>query len=168
MEVNEELSRELEEAIRRSNTVIYRRGQALLAEMGISNPQFNTLLALYEFGPLTMGDLGKHLFTACSTATDLADRLERDGLVERIRDSKDRRIVRMHLLTKGKKMVEVMMNERYRFLEEVLADYTDDEHRLILESVKHLIDRVERTDKTYPVELEAVRNIKKKLILSPS
>lgn len=168
MEVNEELSRELEEAIRRSNTVIYRRGQALLVEMGISNPQFNTLLALYEFGPLTMGDLGKHLFTACSTATDLADRLERDGLVERIRDSKDRRIVRMHLLSKGRTIVDVVMNERYRFLEEVLVEYTSEEHRAILESLKRLIERVERTDKTHPVDVEAVQIVKKKLILSPS
>ncbi|AGA70514.1 transcriptional regulator [Desulfitobacterium dichloroeliminans LMG P-21439] len=157
MEINEELSRELEEDIRRSNTVISRRGQALLAEMGISNPQFNTLLALYEFGPLTMGDLGKHLFTACSTATDLADRLERFGLVERKRDARDRRIVRMHLLAKGRKTVEVVMNERYRFLKEVLTEYTSEEHETMLESLKRLIERVERIDKANPVELENVK-----------
>ncbi len=166
METNKALSRELEEAIRRSNMVIYRRGQALLAEMGISNPQFNTLLALYEMGPLTMGDLGKHLFAACSTATDLADRLEREGMVERIRDSRDRRIVRMHLLPRGKKVVELVINDRYSFLQEVLTEYTPEEHKIMLDSLKRLIERVEKADKANPVDLEIIREVKSRVILS--
>jgi len=161
MEVSEALAKELEEAFRRSNTIIYRRGQALLAEMGISNPQFNTLLALYEFGPLTMGDLGKYLYTACSTATDLADRLEREGLVERIRDSKDRRIVRMHLLEKGRQIVEVILQERYRLLEEVLAECQPAEQQHIVNILKGLIYKLEQADRTYPVNLENVQDLKK-------
>lgn len=168
METNKALSRELEEAIRRSSMVVHRRGQALLAEMGISNPQFNTLLALYEMGPLTMGDLGKHLFAACSTATDLADRLEREGMVERIRDSKDRRIVRMHLLPRGKRVVELIINDRYSFLQEVLIEYTPEEHKIMLDSLKRLIERVERADEAQPVNLEIVREMKNKMILSIS
>lgn len=168
METNKVLCRELEEAIRRSNTVIFRRSQALLAEMGISNPQFNTLLALYEMGPLTMGELGKHLFAACSTATDLADRLEGEGMVERIRDSRDRRIVRMHLLPRGRKVVELVINDRYSFLEEVLKEYTPDEHQIMLDSLERLIERVEKADQAKPVDLEAVREMKNKMILSIS
>lgn len=146
MEKIQELSRELEEAIRRSNTVIFRRGRSILAEMGVSNPQFNALLMLKDFGPLTMGELCKHLFTACSTATDLADRLERDGFVERVRDSKDRRIVRMHILPKGEDVVELVINERQRFLDRVLHEYKSEEQVHILESLKLLADRMASID----------------------
>lgn len=163
MEKIQELSRELEEAIRRSNTVIYRRGRSILTEMGISNPQFNALLTLNEFGPLTMGELCKHLVTACSTATDLADRLERDGLVERVRDPKDRRIVRMHMLPKGEKVVDLVINERLRFLDKVLLEYSSEEHALVLEGLELLADQMERLDKVHPVQQVEVAGMKKRV-----
>ncbi|MBP1760099.1 MAG: transcriptional regulator [Firmicutes bacterium] len=163
MEVTQGLSRQLEEAIRRSNTVIYRRGRSILAEMGISNPQFNALLTLNEFGPLTMGELCKHLLTACSTATDLADRLERDGLVERVRDSKDRRIVRMHMLSKGEDVVELVISERRRFLDKVLLEFKSEEQAQALESFELLADRMECLDKDHPVQFVEVKDIKKRV-----
>lgn len=164
MENSQELSRELEEALRRSNNVIYRRGRSILAEMGISNPQFNALLTLKEFGPLTMGELCKHLFTACSTATDLADRLERDGLVERVRDVKDRRIVRMNLLPRGEEVVSAVISERRHFLDKVLREYKTEEHIALLESLGLLAERLERLDKAHPVQVE-VAEVKKKVNL---
>lgn len=157
MEKIRELSREFEEAIRRSNTVIYRRDRSILTERGISNPQFNTLLTLKEFGPLTMGELCRHLLTACSTATDLADRLERAELVERVRDSKDRRIVRMHLLPKGKDVVNRIIDERRRFLGRVLQEYRLEEQELVLENLERLAGRMEDLDKAHPLQqLEVV------------
>jgi len=76
------LPQQLEETIRRANTILFKRGRSILINRDISALQFNALLTIREFGPLTMGDLCKHLFTACSTATDLADRMERSNLVE--------------------------------------------------------------------------------------
>lgn len=163
MEKIHALSYELEEVIRRANGIISRRGRSILAEMGISNSQFNALLTLKEFGPLTMGELCKHLFTACSTATDLADRLEREGLVERIRDSKDRRIVRMHLLSKGEEVVEAVMNERQYFLDKVLQEYSSEEQASLLEGFVLLAHRMERIDKDYPIQLLESIEAKKKV-----
>jgi DNA-binding MarR family transcriptional regulator len=163
MEKIHELSRELEEAIRRSNIVINRRGRFVHSEMGISTPQFNALLTLKEFGALTMGDLCKHLFTACSTATDLADRLERDELVERMRDSKDRRIVRIRLLPKGENAVEAVIRERRRFLDKILEDYKSEERAPLLEALELLADRMELLDKTHPIQFTEASEEKKKV-----
>lgn len=159
----QELGRGLEEAIRRSNIVIYRRDRSILTEMGISNPQFIALLTLNEFGPLTMGELCKHLMTACSTATDLADRMERDGLVERVRDSKDRRIVRMNMLSKGKVVVDLVINERRRFLEKVLLEYKSEEHAMLLASLKLFADRMEGLDVAHPVQQIEATVLKQRL-----
>lgn len=141
------LKKGLEETLRQANTVIYKRGRSILASMEVSSPQFNALLELQEFGPLTMGELCKHLFMACSTATDLADRMERMGLVERKRDDKDRRVVRMHLLAKGVEVVNTVIAERQRFIGEVLQAYTEEEYTQLYSSLKLLVERMDGVDK---------------------
>lgn len=144
MEKLQELSEGLEKAIRRANTTMYRRGRSILSELGISDSHLNVLLILEELGPLTMGELCKQVFTACSTATDLAIRLERDELVERIRDDKDRRVVRMHLLPKGRKIVQDYIRERQHFLEAVLEESPSKEYIAVLETLEGFAERMER------------------------
>ncbi|ODA41448.1 MarR family transcriptional regulator [Desulfosporosinus sp. BG] len=143
MAPTEELTKQLEEALRRANTILYKRGRSILIGMEISALQFNALLTIREFGPLTMGDLGKHLFVACSTATDLVDRMERASLVERVRDNKDRRVVRLHLLTRGDEALDAVIRERQSFLGAVLKNYTDEEYVDLLRRLELLTQRME-------------------------
>ncbi|AHF07993.1 MarR family winged helix-turn-helix transcriptional regulator [Desulfitobacterium metallireducens] len=143
MEKLQELSEGLEKAIRRAHTNMYRRGRSLFSKTGISDSQFSVLLALEELGPLTMGELCKQIFTACSTATDLANRLERDELVERIKDDKDHRVVRMHLLPKGKKIVQDYIQERQHFLEAVLEESPSNEYIALLETLEGFAERMD-------------------------
>jgi len=147
-----ELSQRMEEAVRLSNYVIFHRGRSILNELGISNAQFGALLVLYEYGPLTMGELCKHLITACSTATDLADRMEREGLVERVRDSKDRRVIRMHLLDKGQKVVAAVIKERHYFFQKVLLEYGEEERIRILEGMERFVERMKALDEVTEVQ----------------
>ena len=139
----EDLPKQLEETIRRANTILFKRGRSILIGREISALQFNALLTIREFGPLTMGDFCKHLFTPCSTATDLADRMERAKLVERVRDKKDRRMVRLHLLPRGEAVLNEVITERQTFLGEVLKDYTDEEYVELLRSLELLEHRME-------------------------
>lgn len=143
----EEVTKQIEERLRQSNTVIYKRGRSILTGMNISSPQFNALLTLQEFGPLTMGELCKHLFMACSTATDLADRLEKGGLVERRRDDRDRRVVRMHLLPAGEDVVGIVIEERQRFLGKVLERYSEEEYMNLLQILGVLAEKMELAEK---------------------
>ncbi|TGE39597.1 MarR family transcriptional regulator [Desulfosporosinus fructosivorans] len=143
MAPTEDLPKQLEETIRRANTILFRRGRSILIGREISALQFNALLSIREFGPLTMGDLGKHLFVACSTATDLADRMERAKLVERARDEKDRRVVRMHLLPQGEEVLNEVIAERQSFIGEVIKDYTDEEYEELMRSLELLEHRME-------------------------
>ncbi|MDQ7093908.1 MarR family transcriptional regulator [Desulfosporosinus sp. PR] len=143
MAPTEELTKQLEETLRRANTVLFKRGRSILIGMEISALQFNALLCIREFGPLTMGELGKHLFVACSTATDLADRMERAQLVERVRDNNDRRVVRLHLLSKGDHVLDAVIAERQSFIGKVLRDYSGQEYEELYRSVDLLAQRME-------------------------
>lgn len=144
------VTKSLEVMFRRVNTVIYKRGRSILAGMQVSTLQFNALLTLREFGALTMGELSKYLFIASSTATDLADRLQKSGFVERAQDHKDRRLVRVNLLPKGEDVVSLVIMERQVFLGEVLKEYSDRE-RVDLQNVLELLAaRIEKVDSTLP------------------
>jgi len=142
MAPTEALPKKLEETMRRANNILLKRVRSILIDREISALQFNALVTLREFGPLTMGELGKHLFTACSTATDLADRMERVKLVERIRDEKDRRVVRMHLLPRGDEVLDEVIAERQSFIGEVIKDYTQEEYVELLRSLELLERRM--------------------------
>ncbi|NTV78684.1 MAG: MarR family transcriptional regulator [Clostridiales bacterium] len=142
------LSESLEVMFRQVNTAIYKHGRSILAGIQVSALQFNALLTLKEFGSLTMGELSRYLFTACSTATDLADRLERAGFVERVRSHKDRRVVSINLLPKGEDIVNSVITERQIFLGEVLKQYSDQERDNLQDALELLTSRIERVDST--------------------
>jgi DNA-binding MarR family transcriptional regulator len=50
-------------------------------------------MSRYAQGPLTAGDLARHTGLTTGAVTGILDRLEKAGLVERFRDSSDRRKV---------------------------------------------------------------------------
>jgi len=77
---------------------------ATCAELELSAPQVHTLLSLGHDGPLPMGDLARRVAVTEKTITGLVDRLERDRLVQRVRDDADRRVVRVKLTTRGARL----------------------------------------------------------------
>jgi DNA-binding MarR family transcriptional regulator len=62
-------------------------------ETEVTMPQFKTLMVLYGMGEATMGDLAEALGTGVSTVTGIIDRLVEHGLVLRVEDPRDRRVV---------------------------------------------------------------------------
>ena len=70
----------------------------------ISSAQLNCLLALFENGPLPPSQVAKYMMVKSSTVTGVVDRLEQKGLVERVRNSPDRRVITIQLTKAGKNL----------------------------------------------------------------
>jgi MarR family transcriptional regulator, organic hydroperoxide resistance regulator len=70
----------------------------------ISSAQLNCLLALFENGPLPPSQIAKHMMVKSSTVTGVVDRLELKGLVERVRNSPDRRVITIQLTRAGEEL----------------------------------------------------------------
>ncbi|RKQ38022.1 MarR family winged helix-turn-helix transcriptional regulator [Oceanobacillus halophilus] len=104
--------------------MIKQNGRKILNNYPITPPQFVALQWLLEEGDLTIGELSNKINLAFSTTTDLVDRMERNELVERIKDLKDRRVVRIHLLEKGKIIIHEVIEKRQDFLGEVLENFS--------------------------------------------
>ena len=78
----------------------------LYKKYDISVPQLNSLLALYEYGPLPPSQIAKCIMVKSSTVTGIVDRLEQKGLVTRLRNSPDRRVITIQLTRPGEKLAE--------------------------------------------------------------
>lgn len=74
----------------------------LLAESGLTYPQYLTMLALWGAeDPLTVGELGSRLQLDSGTLTPLLKRLEARGVITRTRDSSDERRVLLEVTQAG-------------------------------------------------------------------
>ena len=70
--------------------------------------QFAVLEALYHLGSMTQGEISSKILKSTSNLTTVIDNLERDGLVRRQRDTKDRRVIHIHLTEAGKEKIEAV------------------------------------------------------------
>jgi len=89
-------------AIYSANTAIHRMYRPHLSRLGLTYPQYITLLALWEADDITVGALGKRLFLDTNTLTPLLKRLEGMGHLTRTRDRVDERVVRLRLTDQGR------------------------------------------------------------------
>jgi DNA-binding MarR family transcriptional regulator len=74
----------------------------LLAEHGLTYPQYLVLMLLWAEDGRTVGEIGAPLFLDSGTLTPLLHRLETAGLVLRERDERDERQVRIRLTDAGR------------------------------------------------------------------
>jgi DNA-binding MarR family transcriptional regulator len=73
-----------------------------------------------------------------SSATQLVDRLVRLGLVERLREDEDRRLVRVQLSEAARQRFEEMMRLHLRSLAAVTEQLSDDDLRTLVDLLARL------------------------------
>lgn len=71
----------LEKELRYIAAIIKQKGRELLTDYSITPPQFIALQWLFEDGDMTIGELSNKMYLACSTTTDLIDRMEKKNLL---------------------------------------------------------------------------------------
>lgn len=71
----------------------------------LTHSQFGVLEALYHLGPLCQGELSGKLLKSTGNITLVLDNLEKRGLVQRRRESEDRRMVTILLTPIGELLI---------------------------------------------------------------
>ena len=112
----------IEKLLRRVCFYIKKKGRTILEDYDITPAQFEALQIIINNNQVTISELSNKLYQAPSTITDLIDRMESKELVQRVRDVKDRRIVRIKALDKGNKILEAVIMERCKFLDYALEN----------------------------------------------
>ena len=128
----------LEKELRYISHLIKQKGREILSTYTITPPQFIALQWLHEYGDMTIGDLSTKMYLAFSTTTDLVDRMEKNDLVQRVRDEQDRRVVRIHLLPEGERVIEEVISKRQQYLQDILVEFNEKELQDLLDNLQKL------------------------------
>ena len=115
---------------------------ARLAEKGtvgeLTYSQFAVLEALYHLGHMSQGEISMKVLKSGSNMTTVIDNLERDGLVRRERDAKDRRVIHVHLTEAGTGRVEAVLPGHVEALVEEFKVLSASEQQTLGELCKKL------------------------------
>jgi DNA-binding MarR family transcriptional regulator len=92
-------------ALRRITRALDVYSRTLLREHHLTAPQLALLQEVERCGPAPIGSLAKAAYLGAPTATGIADRLEKQGLVARVRTESDRRQVLITITAAGKQLL---------------------------------------------------------------
>jgi DNA-binding MarR family transcriptional regulator len=92
-----------------------------LAALGLGVKEFGALSVLVDEGPLSQQRLGERQGVDRTTMVAVVDALERQGLVERRRDPRDRRAYALHATPAGRRALERADEAARRAEDEFLA-----------------------------------------------
>lgn len=119
--------------------------QKLAEEFDTTLPRFDVLAALDRTpGGMTMGELSTYLLVSNGNVTPVVSRLIEDGMVERIANANDRRVITVRLTPAGKKSFAAMAASHEAWIEQVMADLSEEEIEAALESLNRVRASVER------------------------
>lgn len=120
--INENVA-EIEKYLRKIDHAIRKKGREIISESNITVPQFQALQILIRNEELTIGELSQKMALACSTITDLIDRMEKSELVIRKRNEKDKRVVLIEVLPKGHDILGKVLEKRREYLKNKISSF---------------------------------------------
>jgi DNA-binding MarR family transcriptional regulator len=121
-------------ALRIAGRALHHMQERWAEKQGLSEGRLGVLFRLYRCGPTPLGDLATDLDSTPRNITGLVDHLERDGLVERVPDSEDRRSVRARLTEAGRTRIEAIWQEGLAHQHEVAGELSKED----LAQLRHL------------------------------
>jgi NAD(P)H-dependent FMN reductase/DNA-binding MarR family transcriptional regulator len=112
----------------------------LADEYDASVLQVRLLGALRDRIP-TMAELGRLLELDKSSTTGLVDRTESRGVVRRVPDDVDRRVIRVELTSDGRRLVEASAAAVAVRMDELVADFSPDQREMLAGMLSTLVSR---------------------------
>jgi DNA-binding MarR family transcriptional regulator len=111
---------------------------------GLSMPQFSLLMRLYYGGTCEVHDIGRHFDVSSAAASQLVDKLALVGLVVRQESPDDRRVRRIALDASGRALVDRGIEERYRWVDDLVRELPADQRAPIHKALAALIEAEKR------------------------
>jgi DNA-binding MarR family transcriptional regulator len=102
----QELTERFIELVEQINQCMHSRPLEEWPDLELTIPQIKTLTLLRHQGPQRMGSIATYLGSTLSSSTSIIDRLVDKGLVERVPDPDDRRVVICQLTPRGQEATE--------------------------------------------------------------
>lgn len=99
---------------------------------------YHVLGVLKKYGDLPMSEIGRLVHISKSNMTSLIDKLVEDGLVERLPDKNDRRVINISLTDKGKDHLSNWRKYSNDEIKNKLSVLTDEDKEKLYESIENI------------------------------
>jgi len=113
---------------------------------GLSMPQFSILMQLHYKGLCGMSEISERFDVTAAAASQLVDKLVQSGYIERTEDPSDRRAKLLKLSTNGAKLVDDGIQERYRWMDDLVSKLSATDQTKISEALSILTEAARQMD----------------------
>ncbi|MFH8789305.1 MarR family winged helix-turn-helix transcriptional regulator [Streptomyces roseoverticillatus] len=134
---------ELLARISRMQRVFDQHYKKLYEEFGLNLGEIDMLFTLRRSGPpytLSAGAFVKAVMVTAGAITNRLDRMEAKGLVERVRESTDRRSVQIRLTEHGKALADEVLAAHMRNYEKICAPLDPQERKHLNSELRRLLE----------------------------
>ena len=138
------------QGLRRIVKALHTYSREVDRQFGLTGPQLWALKTLLREGPLSTGQLAEALAVHQSSISLLLVRLEKRGMVRRVRDGRDRRVTRVELSPKGANLAGRAPEAAQGRLLHGLDAMSNAEVQKLRRAVDRLVQAMEATDVTAP------------------
>ncbi len=143
--------------IKRLNSLIVPRAEAMFADADFTFSQWVVLMAVRDGIADTCAEVARHLDHDTGATTRLVDQLEERGYLRRRRSTEDRRVVHLEITPAGKALTKSLMPRLIEFWNDVLEGFSNGEAEQLVSLLTRLMARVEAQS---PVALKTVKGAK--------
>lgn len=121
-------------AFTRAEHKIHNLEYSSIKKSGLTISQFGVLEALYSKGDLRICEIIEKILTTSGNITVVIKNLEKEGLVKRNPDSLDKRSTIISITDKGKNIIEEILPEHIKNINDIFSVLTDEE-KILLKSI---------------------------------
>ena len=121
---------------------------------GLSMPQFSVMMQLHYRGACGMSKISEGYDITPAAASQLVDKLVQSGLIQRVEDPNDRRAKLLSLTDKGREFIQRGIEERYRWVDELVGKLTAEE-RIQISNALDIMTRAAQELESEPVQYAA-------------
>ncbi len=114
------------------------------SKLGLTSSQWKVILALNLFDGLSQRELADKIYVDGSTLVPVIDKMEKNGLLERRPDPKDRRNNRIYLTKKSESIVDSIVEIILQLRKMFYKGLSKDDLELMRPSLKKIIDNVDK------------------------
>lgn len=110
-----------------------------IAHLEIKPPHLDILINLYRREGISQQELARKLLVGRSNMSMLLPQLEKRGLIERRADTRDKRVLRLHLTQEGKAVTEAAMKIQTELIDSVMATASEDRCLMVADHMEGII-----------------------------
>ena len=103
----------------------------MLTRVDLTLPQYTLLYQLMLLGTVSMTEISGRLEITKPAVTNLVDRLEEKKFLKRIPHTKDRRVILLEILPRGKKIITEIQGRSLDLLLKAYDQFNGKEHQVI-------------------------------------